>query len=149
MTSAWWTKRSTIAATATGSPKISAHAEKVLLELRNEGRTLVAGADQREEQRRGFGIEGDVADLVDDQQGHASETLELFVEPAGPLDGTEAIDPLVCGRERNPLCAPTRLDAKSDRQMSLARAGRAQEDDVLGFSEEVELCEMGDSGALD
>jgi len=33
--------------------------------------------------------------------------------------------------------------------MSLARAGRAQEDDVLGFSEEVELCEMGDSGALD
>jgi len=33
MTSAWWTSRSTMAATATGSPKISAHAEKVLLAL--------------------------------------------------------------------------------------------------------------------
>src|SRR6266540_6936083 len=32
-TSAWWTSRSTRAATATGSPKISAQAEKVLLEL--------------------------------------------------------------------------------------------------------------------
>ena len=33
MTSAWWTRRSTIAATVIGSPKISAHAENVLLEL--------------------------------------------------------------------------------------------------------------------
>ena len=33
MTSAWWTSRSTIAATATGSPKISAHALNVLFEL--------------------------------------------------------------------------------------------------------------------
>jgi len=33
MTSAWWTSRSTIAATATGSPKISAQAENVLFEL--------------------------------------------------------------------------------------------------------------------
>ena len=33
MTSAWWTSRSTIAATATGSPKISAQALNVLFEL--------------------------------------------------------------------------------------------------------------------
>jgi len=33
MTSAWWTSRSTMAATATGSPKISAQAEKVLFEF--------------------------------------------------------------------------------------------------------------------
>jgi hypothetical protein len=33
MISAWWTSRSTMAATATGSPKISAQALKGLLEL--------------------------------------------------------------------------------------------------------------------
>jgi hypothetical protein len=33
MTLAWWTRRSPVAATATGSPKISANAESVLLEL--------------------------------------------------------------------------------------------------------------------
>ena len=33
MTSAWWTRRSTIAAMAIGPPKIPAHAENVLLEL--------------------------------------------------------------------------------------------------------------------
>ena len=33
MTLAWWTRRSPVAETATGSPKISANAESVLLEL--------------------------------------------------------------------------------------------------------------------
>jgi hypothetical protein len=33
MTSAWWTRRSTSAATATGSPKISTREERVLFEL--------------------------------------------------------------------------------------------------------------------
>ena len=36
--------------------------------------SFVAGGDELEEQVRGFGFEGDVADLVDDEQRVAAET---------------------------------------------------------------------------
>ena len=36
--------------------------------------SFVAGADELEEQVRGFGFEGDVADFVDDEERDASES---------------------------------------------------------------------------
>ena len=41
---------------------------------------LVPRADQREEQRRRLGVEGDVADLVDDDERDAADALEVLVE---------------------------------------------------------------------
>jgi hypothetical protein len=41
------------------------------------------------------------------------------------------------------------LNAKSDGQVGFAGSGRAQEDDVVGFSEEVKLLQMADLGSAD
>ena len=51
---------------------------------------LVAGRDQLEEQVGGFAVEGDVADLVDDEERDAPEPAQLVVEPCrrrGPRRG--------------------------------------------------------------
>ena len=66
----------------------------------------------RDERRRDLWIEENIGDLVEDKQWHASDTLELVIEPAGPLSSTEAIDPLVGGPEPNPLRAPARLNTR-------------------------------------
>jgi hypothetical protein len=44
---------------------------------------FVAGRDELEEQVRGFGFEGDVADLVDDEQWVAGEPDEFVLQSAG------------------------------------------------------------------
>ena len=80
MTSAWCTSRSTIAVTATASPKISGHAEKSLVGRDDQNGSLVAGADKSDEQRRGLRIEGDVSNLVADHERDPPHTLELVVK---------------------------------------------------------------------
>ena len=55
---------------------------------------FVAGGDELEEQVGGFGFEGDVADLVDDEQRVAAEPDELGLQPAGGVGVGEAGDPL-------------------------------------------------------
>ena len=52
-----------------------------------------AGGDQLEEQVGGLGLEGDVADLVDDEQWVAAEPVELGLQPAGGMVVGEAGDP--------------------------------------------------------
>jgi hypothetical protein len=87
MISAWWTRRSTIAATATASPKISVQAENGLVRADDQAGAFVAGCDQGVEQSGGFGFEGDVADLVADQQRDPAESLELSVQTPAALGG--------------------------------------------------------------
>ena len=105
---------------------------------------LVAGADEREEERCRLGVEGDVADLVDHEQGDARQAFELLVEPPRPLGCPEPVDPLMGGGEGDPMATAGSLHREGDRQMRLARARRAEEDDVLRLGEEVELGEMGE-----
>jgi hypothetical protein len=45
--------------------------------------SLVAGGDELEEQVGGFGLEGDVADFVDDQQRVAAQADQLGLQPPG------------------------------------------------------------------
>ena len=52
-----------------------------------------------EEQVGRFGFEGDVADLVDDQDGVADQAAQLILEPAGVVAFGEPVDPLAGGRE--------------------------------------------------
>ena len=65
---------------------------------------FVAGGDELEEQVGGFGFEGDVADLVDDEERVAAESAELVLEPAGVVGVGEPVDPLaaVANRTRWP-----------------------------------------------
>jgi hypothetical protein len=109
--SAWWTSRSTIAATATASLKISAQALKGLVGADDQAGVLVAAGDQREEQGGGLGREGDVADLVADQQRDAAQPLQLSVEPPSPGRAVQPVDPLVGGGEGDAVAGLTGPDA--------------------------------------
>ena len=95
----WWTRRSTMASTATASPKISAQAEKLLFE--DTIRMFVAGGDELEEQRCGVGVEGDVAHFVDDEQRDPAQAFQLVGEVPGSLGMGEPEHPLGGGGERN------------------------------------------------
>ncbi len=96
-----------------------------------------------------MGVEGDVADFVDDDQRDASESFEFVVEAAGAFSGGESVDPFGRGGECDSVAAAGGLDAERDREMGLAGAGRSQEDDVVRFSDEVELREVLRLRALD
>src|SRR6266487_7077648 len=54
---------------------------------------FVAGADEREHQVGRLGVEGDVADLVDDQERCPEQLAQLLVEASLPLGVAEAGDP--------------------------------------------------------
>jgi hypothetical protein len=62
------------------------------------------------------GSEGDVADLVDDQQGRPEQLAQLLVETALPLGVAEAGDRFGRGRERDPLAGKTGADPERDRE---------------------------------
>jgi hypothetical protein len=86
----------------------------------------VAGADELEEQVGGLGLEGDVANLVHDQQRIASEADELVLQPAACVGVGEPGDPLGGGGEQHPVAGLAGPDAQADGQMGLAGAGWAR-----------------------
>jgi hypothetical protein len=90
----------------------------------DQGGPFVAGGDQGVEQGSGFGFEGDVADLIADQQRDAAQPVEFGVEAAGALGGVEPLDPLVGGGEGDPVAAAGGLDGQRDGQVGFAGAGR-------------------------
>lgn len=57
--------------------------------------------DEREEQVRCFGFEGDGADLVHDGQRDPAQPGQPVAEPAGLVGSCEGGDPLDDGAERN------------------------------------------------
>ena len=61
----------------------------------------------------------------------------------------EPCDPFGGGRERDALAGQAGPDAERDRQVGLAGAGRAEQDDVLPAVQEVELAEVLDHLLLD
>src|SRR6185312_897199 len=69
----------------------------------DERGALVAGRDELEEQVGGFGLERDVADLVDDQQRVAAQPDELGLQPTGVVGLGEAGDPFRSGGEQDPV----------------------------------------------
>jgi hypothetical protein len=101
-----------------------------------------------EEQVRGLGFEGDVADLVDDEEWVAAEAAELVVETAGVVGGCEPVDPFGCGRERDAVAGLAGSDREADREVGLAGAGRAEEHDVVACCDEVEGAEVSDDVTL-
>jgi hypothetical protein len=108
-----------MAATATRSLKISAQALKVLLELTIRRRRSYLELIRAKKRPLGLGVEGDVADLVHDEQRDPRQALKLVVEAPGALGGAEAVDPLVRGGEGHQLDAPRGGHAERDRQVRL------------------------------
>ena len=60
--------------------------------------SLVAGGDELEEQVGGLGFEGDVADLVDDQQRVAGQPDALVLEGSGGVASTSRASQVMAAR---------------------------------------------------
>jgi hypothetical protein len=89
----------------------------------DDRRSFVAAADELEEQVGGLSFEGDVADLVDDEERDPAEATELVVEASLGVRVTETGDPFGGGRERDAVAGLARPDRDPDREVRLAGAG--------------------------
>ena len=105
---------------------------------------FVAAADEHEHQVGGLGVERDVADLVDDQQRDPLQAGELVVEAAWRWASASRATHSVAVRNATRWPARQARIAQRDREVGLAGAGRAEQDDVLAAGEEVELAEVLD-----
>jgi hypothetical protein len=126
-----------MAAATTSSPKTSPPAAERLVAGDDQAGAFVAGRDQLEEQVGGLGLEGDVADLVDDQQRVAAEADQFGLEGALVVGVGEAGDPGGRGREQHAMAGLAGADAQADREVGLAGPGRAEEDDVVAGGDEI------------
>jgi hypothetical protein len=62
-------------------------------------------------------LEGDVADLIDDEQAVAAQPCELLAQAAGGVGGLEPSDPLGRGCEQDAVASLGGLDAQADREL--------------------------------
>lgn len=107
---------------------------------RDDGRrALVSPGDQPEEQVAALRVEGQEADLVDDEEPVSAEILEPLLEAVLHPRPLELEHQVRAGDEvrRHPLLR--RRDPDRRGQVGLPDAGRADEDDVLGLLEEAEV----------
>jgi site-specific DNA recombinase len=105
---------------------------------------FVAGCDELEEQIRGVVVEGDVADLVDDDEFVAADFLEFDFELPGMVCCREAGDPVAGGVEQHRVAGLGCFDAESDGEVCLPDSGWAEQDDVLRFRDERSGREVGE-----
>ncbi len=89
-----------------------------------------------EEQVRCGRVEGDVADLVDDQQLVAPQLLQLLVQAIGRVGLLEAGEPSGRGVEQDRIARVRGLQSQTDREVGLAHPGWPQEHYVLGLGDE-------------
>ncbi len=104
-----------------GVPEHLAPTAERLVRGDDHRRSFVAGGDELEEEVGGFAVEGDVADLVDDEQRDASESDELFVESALVVGVAESGDPFGGGGEGDAVAGLAGADAKAGGEVGLAR----------------------------
>ena len=129
-----------MAAATTSSPKTSPQRPNGWLLVTISDGAFVAGGDELEEQVRGFWFEGDVADLVDDEQRVAAEPDQLGLQPAGVVGVGEAGDPFGGGGEQDAVAGLAGADAEPDGQVGLAGAG--SDGDRLQHLRSVLPCEV-------
>ena len=110
---------------------------------------LIPGRHQLEEQVGRFGVEWNVADLVDDDQAVAGDLAQLGFQSADAVRFGQAADPPGGRGERDPVSGLGGGDRQRGRQMSLAGAGWAEQDDVAGFGEPAATFQSGDLSPVD
>ena len=80
-------------------------------------------------------------------RGIRASRFEFVGEPALCFGFGEAGDPLGGGRERDSVTAAGWVGSEGDGEVCFSGSGRAEEDHVVGFWDEVELVEVGDLGS--
>ena len=83
---------------------------------------LVAARDELEEEVRTDPIDGQVADLIDNQQPRYGVVLELLLEPTLPQCAREDRDHVRRGGEEDAVASLDGLQPQSDGQMGFAHA---------------------------
>ena len=112
----------------------------------DERDALIELADQVEEQRPAILGEGEIAELIEDDE-------VLVEEPAGEaagfaltLFGIELVDEIDDAEEARPLALGDGMAAKRGGEVRLPGAGAADEDDVAGAGEVLPGVELADLG---
>ena len=115
-----------------------------LFETNGERPFFVAGVDELEEQIGATGGDGEVADLVDDQQRGPGIEADLLGQPALPLGLAQRCNQIGQGRAIDALAGLDGGNAESRGQMRLAGPRRPKEVNDLGPADEFELGQGGD-----
>src|SRR5216110_2458878 len=114
-----------------------APAAEALVAREDHRAPLVAAADELEEEVGAGAIDGQVADLVHDQQPRHGVDLEALIEPVladGPGQGGDHAR----GRgEEHTVAALDRFEAEPHGEVGFADAGRAEQDDIFPVLDEV------------
>ena len=118
--------------------------------VRHDGRPpLVPIGDQIEEQLAADPIEGDESQLVDDEDVDAQQPLLQPRELARIARFEQLADEIGRAREEHAAFLLGRFDAERDRQMRLAGADRAGEDQILGRGDPLAARQRVDLGRAD
>jgi hypothetical protein len=120
-----------MAAATVASPKASPPATEGFVGGDDDRGPFVAGRDELEEQVGGFAVEGDVADLVADEERDPTEASELCLEAALVVGVAEAGNPFGGGGESDAVAGLADPDAEAGGEVRLAGARWAEEHDVV------------------
>src|SRR5262249_50065322 len=92
--------------------------------------TLVALADDLEQQVGAVLVDGQVTELIDNKDGGLEVAVKFAFELAGGLGGGEGIDDVDGGREEHRVSIQAGGVAQSDRQVCLAEADIADQHNI-------------------
>jgi len=115
----------------------------------DHGALFVTGVDELEEQVGAARGDGEVTDLVDDQQTAVVEVADFLGEASLAFGAAQHFDQLGEGAAVDPATGLDGGDAEGGGEMALSGPGRAKEVDDLGAHEEVELGERQDAVAIE
>ena len=96
-----------------------------------------------------FGVEGEVPELVDDQQVVPGESVDELICRAVGKGAVELIKKVLSVVEASAVAGDQSLSKQSDSEPGFAGARWTDEDDILGFADEIELRESHDLAFID
>ena len=95
-----------------------------LIRGENHGASLVTPGDELEEQVGSQAINGDIPDLINDQQLDLGKGLELFLKPPLLMGFSEAGHQGLGSHKEGAKAFPDGLDSQGNREMGLSHARR-------------------------
>jgi hypothetical protein len=104
------------AAATMASPRTSPPGPEAAVAGDDDRAAFVAAGDEREQQVGGLALQGEVADLVDDEQPVEVQASQLVVEAVAVLGAFEAVDPLLGGGEQGAVAGLAGLDGQRGRE---------------------------------
>src|SRR5437867_8830679 len=101
-----------------------------------DGALLIAARDELEEEVRRHPVDGQVANLVEDEQLRLNEELEPLLQTAFAQSPGQGGDEPRRGGEGGAVTQGTSLQPQSHRQVGLADTRRTQEQDIVAVGDE-------------